>query len=78
MCVAGSWRFLLFLDLSNNSLVCMAMVSRKFPVLARAQGPDVCERETEEWSRLVSLVEMGVDLVSLAGMRPQLALGTPA
>ena len=56
----------------------MATLSSNFPVLARAQGPDVCERETEEWSRLVSLVEMEVDLVSLAGMCPELALGTPA
>ena len=77
--MAGSWRFLLvLLDLSNNSLVCMAMVSRKFPVLARGHGPGLCERETEEWRRLVSLVEVEVGLVSLAGMCPELALGTPA
>ena len=79
MCVAGSWRFLcIFLDLSNNSLDCMATVSLKFPVLAGVQSPDVCKRETEERGRLISLVEMGIDLVSLAGMCPQLALGTPA
>ena len=79
MCLAVSWRFLcIFLDLSSNSLNCMATVSLKIPVLAESQSPNVCKREMEERSRLISLVEMGIDLVSLAGMCPQLALGTPA